>query len=237
MLVQNGKGQLVAIPATQIHQLTPSMLASAKIPPRASSAPPTQAQNTIKLLPARPASVDAIAIKAQGGAAALTRQVITPSSLPGSLRATPSPNRTIITIAAHGNSGSPSSSGPFSLPPPTPPSPSSMIQSPSIQQTQQQPATTIVQLSSQQPKNGLANGNAGNNAVAVSFLQSTFPIVTDSEEGNPLCEVLENEVEPESSTGESQDQNNVITEQIKDEIGDQDEIKVEENKNDLSIQE
>merc|ERR1712020_226641 len=138
----------MAIPASQIHQLPPGMLASTKIPPRASSAPPTQAQNTIRLLPTRPSSVDAIAIKAQGGAAGMTRKVISPASLPGSLRATPSPSRTIITIASPGSSGSTSGNGPSSLPPPTPPSPSSIIQASTAQQ--QQPATTIVQLSSQQ---------------------------------------------------------------------------------------
>ena len=185
VLVQNGKGQLMAIPASQVHQLKQGMLNSANIPPRASSAPPTQAQNTIRLLPTRPASVDAIAIKAQTGASGVIRQVISPASLPGSLRATPSPNRTIITIASPSNNGYPSGSGPSSLPPPTPPSPSSMIQNSGIQQVQQQqPATTIVQLSSEPPKNGLANGNAGNNAVAVSSSQITFPIVANTEEGN-----------------------------------------------------
>ena len=117
VLVQNGKGQLMAIPASQIHQLTTS-----KIPPRASSAPPTQAQNTVRLMPTRPASVDAVAIKAQAGNSAINnhRQAVSPASLPGSLRATPSPNRTIITIASPGSGAYPNSNGgPSSLPPPT----------------------------------------------------------------------------------------------------------------------
>ena len=226
----------MAIPASQIHQLTPGMLASAKIPPRASSAPPTQAQNTIRLLPTRPASVDAIAIKAQGGVAGFTRQVISPASLPGSLRATPSPNRTIITIASPGSSGYPSASGPSSLPPPTPPSPSSMIQCSSVQQIQQQPATTIVQLSSQQSKNGLANGNAGNKAVAVSSSNPTFSIVANSEEGNESCEVVENELDMENSTIDAQNQEQ-IADPIKDEMNCQEEIKLEENKDDILIPE
>ena len=196
VLVQNGKGQLMAIPASQIHQVSGGILGNAKTPPRASSAPPTQAQNTIRLLPTRPASVDAIAIKAQGGSTGLTRQVISPASLPGSLRATPSPNRTIITIASPSNNGHSNSNGPSSLPPPTPPSPSSMIQNSNFQQ-QQQPATTIVQLTPEQPKNGLANGNTGNNVVAVSLSDPNFPVVANAEEENEHFASCENEIDNE----------------------------------------
>ena len=210
----------MAIPASQIHQLSPGMLGNAKIPPRASSAPPTQAQNTIRLLPTRPASVDAIAIKAQGNSTGLTRQVISPASLPGSLRATPSPNRTIITIAP------PSNNGPSSLPPPTPPSPSSMIQNSNIQHGQQQPATTIVQLSSEQPKNGLANGNTGNNVVAVSLSNPSFPVVANSEEENESLEPSGNETDTELVTAHGEDE-------VKEEKDIATEYEEKENKNEL----
>ena len=126
----------------------------------------------------------------------MTRKVISPASLPGSLRATPSPSRTIITIASPGSSGSTSGNGCSSLPPPTPPSPSSILQASAAQQ-QQQPATTIVQLSSQQPKNGLANGNVGSNAVAVSSISLALPIVAKSEGGSESLD--ENEIKVDTS--------------------------------------
>ena len=231
VLVQNGKGQLMAIPASQIHQL--SQQGSSKIPPRASSAPPTQAQNTIRLLPTRPASVDAVAIKAQAG---LTRQVISPASLPGSLRATPSPNRTIITIASPSSCGYPSGSGTLSLPPPTPPSPSSMLQGQSFQQIQQQqPATTIVQLSTEQSKNGLANGNAGNNVVVVSSSNQTFPLVANTGEDNheSFEDDTKNQLNSPRLTSDAKDEEQSgESEKVK--IYNQDEIKLE-NLNDMQV--
>ena len=104
VLVQNSQGQLMAIPVNQLQQV-----GSAKLPPRASSAPPSQA-GTIRLLPTRPASVDAAGIKVQAAAA----RVVSPAqSLPGSLRATPSPNRTLIITSA-------ATAGSLPLPPSSP---------------------------------------------------------------------------------------------------------------------
>ena len=217
----------MAIPASQIHQLTPS-----KIPPRASSAPPTQAQNTIRLMPTRPASVDAVAIKAQAGNSAINnhRQAVSPASLPGSLRATPSPNRTIITIASPGSGVYPNSNGgPSSLPPPTPPSPTSITGNSNIQLLPPQPATTIVQLSAEQSKNGLANGMAGNNAVAVSSSDQTFPIVASQGEEMPVLDAIETQ----PSSNDSVDQGHEDSEcPLEDERQPEQEIKLEENKED-----
>lgn len=101
ILVQNAQGQMIAVPVSQIQQISPAALGAAgadggKTPPRASSAPPTQA-GTIRLVPAsRPSSVDVKQL--------LPAPAGTTMSMPPSLRATPSPSSNggtlIITAAA-----------------------------------------------------------------------------------------------------------------------------------------
>ena len=56
ILIQHPNGQLLAVPASQISS------GNVKIPPRASSAPPTEPQNKTWPYPTRPASVDAVGI-------------------------------------------------------------------------------------------------------------------------------------------------------------------------------
>ena len=96
ILVQNAQGQMIAVPVSQIQQISnaPSSVADGggKTPPRASSAPPTQQQQVgpggsngsgIRLIPSsRPSSVD-------------VKQLLPVGSSPASLRATPSPSGSV----------------------------------------------------------------------------------------------------------------------------------------------
>ena len=158
VLIQNGQGQLVAVPASQIQNI------SSKIPPRASSAPPTQAA-AIRLLPSRPASVDT----KTGGGQVITRTLVSPASLPSSLRATPSPNRTVIQITPAKSYTSP-------------------VPSPIVHQQSPQPSPS---------KNGLANGSDVAVEAHVVETRGQNSVVPDSQPGVVITNGAEAEVDKE----------------------------------------
>lgn len=91
ILIQQPNGQLLAIPAAQIG----NSASTVKIPPRASSAPPTEPLGASWSHPTRPASVDAIGIQKIGSQSNSLRaspalpKSTTPSPKPPSVAATP----------------------------------------------------------------------------------------------------------------------------------------------------
>ena len=89
ILVQNAQGQMMAVPVSQIQQITPvnqpRQVTPNSTPPRASSAPPTQPTGTIRLINARQPTTS-------GDGSGNEQKTVVVGSLPASVRASPSPS-------------------------------------------------------------------------------------------------------------------------------------------------
>ena len=89
ILIPQPNGQYLAVPASQIQ--TGTQAGTAKLPPRASSAPPTQEQVWQQTHPARPASVDAMGILRSNNSSQRPSPVATPSTPPVAAATPPMP--------------------------------------------------------------------------------------------------------------------------------------------------
>ena len=90
ILIPQPNGQYLAVPASQI-QGAATQVGTAKLPPRASSAPPTQEQVWQQTHPARPASVDAMGILRSNNSSQRPSPVATPSTPPVAAATPPMP--------------------------------------------------------------------------------------------------------------------------------------------------
>ena len=88
ILIQHPNGQLLAVPASQISSVTGG---GVKIPPRASSAPPTDPQNKAWPYPTRPASVDAVGIMKSNSLRASPAPIKSPAGTPPVVATPPMP--------------------------------------------------------------------------------------------------------------------------------------------------
>ena len=105
ILVQNAQGQMMAVPVSQIQQITPVnqpiQVTPNSTPPRASSAPPTQPTGTIRLINTRqPSGGGRIIQEIKADRSGNDQKTVVVGSLPASVRSSPSPSNGTATLPA-----------------------------------------------------------------------------------------------------------------------------------------